>query len=254
MKRFLIYLLCACSLASCDKDEYLGTTIEQPTVEFAQTKYAETISFIASDEYNIAVPIQVFGGNSTGSINISAQTALPNDAYSVSTSKTLNGNALDTIYITINTAKITKGEAYSINVTISSSEISVSKNYATCSVTFSQQAFIDYFTGTYSCFESSTNSTYDVELTKQNDTTIKNNNFWDFPLAGQYVPFIFSQDETMAVTIPNDTQWTDLLGNKYLISGMGKYDFQGNFYVDFTMKTAATNEVYQSGRQTYTKK
>ena len=253
MKRLLIYLLCVCSLASCNKNEYLDASIEQPTVEFAQTNYTETISFIASDEYDIAVPIQVFGGNSTATINISAQTSLPNDVYSISTSKSLKSNALDSIYLTINTAKITKGTAYSINLTISSSDITKKKNYATCSVAFSQQAFIDYFTGTYSCFESSTNSTYDVELTKQNETTIKNNNFWDFPLAGQYVPFVFTQDESMAVTIPDDTEWIDFLGNKYLISGTGKYNFEGNFYVDFTMKTME-NEVYQSGRQSYTKK
>ena len=252
MKRFLTFLLCVCSLVSCNKNEYLDATIDQPTVEFAQTNHTETISFIAANEYKIAVPIQVFGGNSTATINITAQTSLANDAFSVNSTQSLKNNPLDSIYITINTAKIEKGTTYCINVTISSSDVAVLKNYATCSVVFSQQAFIDYFTGTYSCFESSTNSTYNVELTKQNDETIKNNNFWDFPLAGQYVPFIFTQDETLSVSITNNTEWTDLLGNTYFISGNGKYDFQGNFFVDFTMKTA-TNDAYQSGRQTFTK-
>lgn len=253
MKR-IFYILCCIALFSCSKNDYVDTTIEKTMIEFPQSTQNETISFIAGEEYQIAVPLQVFGGTSTATIFVDAESSLSKDAYSVASTKELKNSVLDSIYITINTTKLKKGTSYTITLTISSSDITVSENYKSCIVTFSQQAFMDFFTGTYSCYESSTNSTYDVEFTKLNDSTIKNNNFWDFPLSGQYVPFVFVQDESQALQIPEDTQWTDLLGNKYLVSGSGSYDLDGNFFVNFTMKDATTNAVYQTGKQVYTKK
>ena len=79
-------------------------------------------------------------------------------------------------------------------------------------------------------------------------------NFYDFPLAGQYVPYVFTQDESMQVEIPENTEWTDNLGNKYLVSGTGTYELNGNFAVDFTMKDAATEEMYMTGKHTFRKK
>lgn len=252
-KLFFIFFLFA--IVSCSKNDYVDTVYDKTTVEFATTSLTDTISFVANEEYTIAVPIQIFGGFSSAKLSIACSSDLPDDAYFVESNKVVeNGVSLDSIYVKINTSKIKKGKIYAVELTISDADIAISKNYATCQLTLIQQAFIDFFTGSYSCKESSTNSTYDVEFTKLNDTTVKNLNFWDFPLSGQYVPFIFVQDETFGVSIPENTEWTDLLGNKYKISGFGTYDLQGNFSVNFVMKDFATDEEYQSGTQVYKKK
>lgn len=256
--RILTIITCCFVLISCSKNEYLDTTIDKPTVEFTQATFNKTISFVEnSSSYDIAVPIQVFGGTTDASISVSIETSNPayiNDVYSIETTKSLHNNTLDSIHIHVNTTKLKKAQTYSIKLTISSEKVAIAKNYETCLVTFSQQAFMDFFTGSYSCYESSTNSTYNVDFTKLNDTTVKNNNFWDFPLPGQYVPFVFTTDESQTVSIPDDYVWTDLLGNKYIVSGTGNYDLKGNFFVDFTMKQTGSEEIYQTGRQTYTKK
>ncbi len=252
-KLFFIFFLFA--IVSCNKNDYVDAEYDKTTVEFVSTSLTETIPFVANEEYTIAVPIQIFGGLSTAKLTITCSTDLPNDAYFVESNKIVeNGISLDSIYVKINTSKIKKGKIYAVELTISDADIAISKNYATCQLTLSQQAFIDFFTGTYSCKESSTSSTYDVEFTKLNDTSIKNLNFWDFPLSGQYVPFVFVQDESFGVFIPEDTEWTDLLGNKYKVSGSGTYDLQGNFSVNFVMKDFATDKEYQTGTQVYTKK
>ena len=254
MKKLLI-VCCLAVLISCSKNDYLDASIGESTVEFAQTTMTETILFIADSQYDIAVPIQIFGGSKAATVRVSAESQLSNDAFSVESTKQIQKDvALDTIHVLVNTDRIKKGTEYSVILRISSDDIRVSQNYATCQIRFSQQAFIDYFTGVYSCFETSTNSTYEVELKKESDTTVRNLNFWDFPLAGQYVSFAFVQNETQAVSIADDTEWTDKLGNKYKISGNGTYDLQGNFSIDFVMKDFATDAVYQSGKQIYTKK
>jgi len=255
MKRLLTIVTCCIVLVSCSKNEYIDSTIDKPTVEFPQTKFEKTISFVEnSSSYDIAVPIQIFGGTSDASLSVSVETSAPSDIYSIESTKSLQNTVLDSIHILVNTTKLKKAQTYSITLTISSEKVAIAKNYETCVVTFSQQAFMDFFTGSYSCYESSTNSTYNVEFTKLNDTTVKNNNFWDFPLPGKYVPFVFNQNEEQTVSIPDDYEWTDLLGNKYIISGTGNYDLQGNFFVNFTMKQAESEAIYQTGKQTYTKK
>lgn len=256
MRKILLLFSLFCFF-SCSKNDYLDASIDEATLEFTSVRVQEVIPFIAGDEYDIAVPLQVFGGSvSAGAeVSVTVETQLSSDAYTVAALKTLEaGVVLDTIYVHVKTDKLKKGVDYTIQLSIASSDVTVATNYASCAVTFSQQEFIDFFTGTYSCFESSTNATYLVEFTKLNATATKNMNFWDFPLSGQYVPFEFQQDESYAVSIPDDSEWTDLLGNTYLVSGSGQYTLDGNFYVDFVMKDAATQSVYQTGRQTYTRK
>ncbi len=254
MKKIVVFLLSAIAFCSCEKNEYLDASIDKTTVEFASTNLNETISFIAAEEYKIPVPIQIFGGKSTSIINVKVDTKMAQEAYSISASQALKGSSLDTIFVTVKTSKLKKGITYSLNLTLESSDVKVSSNYKSCAVTFVQQAFMDFFTGIYSCKESSTGSTYDVEFTKMNDSTIKNNNFYDFPLAGQYVPYVFVQDESLAISIPEDYEWTDNLGHKYLISGIGSYELNGNFKVDFTMKDAVSEQVYQIGTHSFRKK
>ena len=241
-------------IVSCSKNEYLDATIDQPTVEFTSVTINKTISYRENDVYDIAIPIQIFGGTSDKTIAINAKTDLSSDKYSVATSKTLNNTALDTIYVGINTKNIQKGKTYTIELSLSANDVSISENYKTCMITFSQETFIDFFTGTYSCKESATNSIYDVIFEKKNATTTKNMNFWDFPFSGQYVPYEFIQDDNRVVKIPNNTQWIDLLGNVYLISGNGTYDLDGNFEVTYEMIDATTQKITQTGTHTFTKK
>lgn len=254
MKKFIVYLLCIFCCFSCEKNEYLDASVDDATVEFASTNMNETISFISTGDYDIAVPIQIFGGTSTAQINVAVETKMSSEAYSVESSKNLNGSSLDTIHVKVKCVKLKKGTVYSMTLKISSSSVVVSKNYEKCVLEFSQQAFMDFFTGNYSCYESATGATYDVNFTKMNDTTIKNNNFYDFPLAGQYVPYVFVQDDSKKISIPENTEWIDNLGNKYVVSGEGAYELNGNFYVNFTMEDAATESVYLTGKHTFKKK
>ena len=46
----------------------------------------------------------------------------------------------------------------------------------------------------------------------------------------------------------------DFLGNKYLISGSGTYELNGNFVVAYEMKDATTKNTYQTGTHTFIKK
>ena len=254
MRKIAVYLFCVICLFSCKKNEYLDASVDEPMVEFSSLSINETIPFVAGNEYNIAVPIQIFGGNSTASISVKVESDLSAEAYTVPSSVQLKGSSLDTVFVKIKTGKLQKGKPYSMKLTISSSAVSVSKNYASCTVVFSQQAFMDFFTGMYVCYESSTGSTYDVEFVKMNETTVKNMNFYDFPLAGQYVPYVFTQDDSKSIEIPEGTEWTDNLGNKYLVSGTGTYELNGNFSVDFTMQDAATEAVYLTGKHSFRKK
>ncbi|MCQ2960042.1 MAG: hypothetical protein MJ198_07640 [Bacteroidales bacterium] len=254
MKKVIVYLFGILCVISCSKNPYIDATVDKATVEFASTTLNETISFVADEEYCISVPIQIFGGLSSATLNVAVETKLPEDSYSINKSKVLTGNSLDTIQVLIKTSKLKKGTSYSIKLTLNSSNVAVSENYKSCVLTFAQQAFMDFFTGEYSCYESSTGATYNVEFIKVNDTIVKNNNFYDFPLPGQYVSYVFKQDESRSVTIPEDSEWTDNLGNKYLISGNGSYDLQGNFVVDFTMKEAPTESIYLSGKHSFKRK
>lgn len=250
----ILSLIALLLIVSCSKNEYLDATIDQPTVEFSSLTINKTISFSENSTYNIAVPLQIFGGTSDKPIAIQAKTDLSSDKYSVATSKTLNNTALDTIYVGINTQNIQKGKTYTIELSLSANDVSISENYKTCLITFSQETFMDFFTGTYSCKESATNSVYEVLFEKQNDSSIKNNNFWDFPLNGQYVTYEFTQDDSHSVKIADDTEWIDFLGNKYLISGSGTYELNGNFVVAYEMKDATTKNTYQTGTHTFIKK
>ena len=255
MKIRILFIVTILALFACKKNEYLDASIDKPTVEFSTTELTETISFISNGNYDIAVPIQIFGGTTDKTISVSAKTALPNDAYSLNSTLSLTkGQSIDTIHISLNTSKIQKGKPYNITLTITSNDIAVSENYKTCDIILTQQTFMDFFTGKYSCYESATNSTYEVDFEKIDANSIKNNNFWDFPLPGQYVTYIFAQDETFAISIPEDSEWTDNLGNKYLVSGSGTYDLQGNFTVNYVMKNASTGTTYQTGTHTFKKK
>lgn len=247
-------MFCLFCLFSCKKNEYLNASVDETTVEFTTTAISETISFNAGNVYDILVPIQVFGGTSDATVTIVSKTSLPSDVVIIPTTKKINGTTLDTITLQVKTEKLKKGQVYTLELTLSSSEVAISKNYESCAVSFSQQAFMDFFTGVYSCYESATGSIYEVEFTKDNDTTVKNNNFYDFPLAGQMVPYVFSQGESHAVEISEDYAWTDKLGNKYLVSGKGTYDSDGNFTVDYVMKDASTEAVYQQGTHMFRKK
>ena len=255
MKVRILFIVTIFTLFACKKNEYLDASIDKPTVEFSSIELTETISFISNGNYDIAVPIQIFGGTTDKTITVSAESILPNDAYSLNSSLALTkGQSIDTIHISLNTNKIQKGKAYGIKLTLTSNDIAISENYKSCNITFTQQTFMDFFTGKYICYESATNSTYEVYFEKINATSIKNNNFWDFPLPGQYVTYVFTQDDSFAISIPEDSEWTDNLGNKYLVSGSGTYDLQGNFVVNYEMKNASSGTLYQSGKHTFKKK
>jgi|SRR5690554_4976444 len=108
-----------------------------------------------------------------------------------------------------------------------------------------------FFTGTYVCYETSTQARYNVEFTAKNELELINHNFWDFPLDGQTVSYIFSLNEEQSISIP-ESEFVDKMGNIYTIEGTGNYWLTGNFSVNYTMKKQ-NGDIYEQETHEFTK-
>lgn len=254
------YFILLLVFISCSKNEFLDTSINNTYIEFQNPTIIQTISFTQKDSFKLAIPIQIFGEKlskeSTIIISIinGSGNAKKNIHFTFDSIKTIKSNTyIDTLFLVIATQKITAGTNYSTTIEIKSesSNIQISKNSKICSVTFHKESFIDFFKGNYSCYESNTNSTYDVTFEKVNDSIVKNLNFWDFPNEGETVPYIFHENNQQTIEIPR-TDWIDKTGNTYTIYGTGIYNLLGNFEVDFFIEDSR-GEIYQSGKHIFTK-
>jgi hypothetical protein len=247
------------SFISCNQNKILDKSIEQTFIEFPSSEISKTISYSQKDTFLLAIPIQIFGkeleNNSSIKFSIVGGTAKNKIHFNLDSIQEIKSKiSLDTIFIHIATQKLTSGVDYSIKLEIKNinNTLVVSTNYKSCTIHFIKETFIDFYTGFYSCFESSTNSTYTVEFTKENSSTINNTNFWDFPNEGKEVPYIFNQDLNQTIEIPR-TAWMDKLGKEYTVYGNGNYTNNGNFTVDFYIEDSNGN-LYQNGTHTFTKK
>lgn len=247
------------SFISCNQNKILDNSIEQTYVEFPSSEITKTISYSLQDSFLLAIPIQIFGkeleNNSSIKISIVGGTANNKIHFNFDSIQEIKTKiSLDTLFIHIATQKLTSGVDYSIILEFKNSNntLIASSNYKSCTIHFIKETFIDFYTGTYSCFESSTNSTYTVEFTKENSSTINNINFWDFSYVGKVIPYIFYQDQNQTIEIPR-TAWIDKLEKEYTVYGNGNYSSNGDFSVDFYIEDS-NGDLYQNGTHTFTKK
>ena len=255
---FIYIIVGLFSIISCNQNKILDNSIEQTYIEFPSSEITKTISYSLQDSFLLAIPIQIFGkeleNNSSIKISIVGGTAKNKIHFNFDSIQEIKSKiSLDTLFIHIATQKLTSGIDYSIQLEIKSinNTLIASTNYKTCTIHFLKETFIDFYTGSYSCFESSTNSTYNVEFTKENSSTINNSNFWDFSYDGKVIPYIFNQDINQTIEIPR-TVWMDKLEKEYTVYGNGNYNSNGNFSVDFYIEDSNGN-LYQSGTHTFTK-
>lgn len=263
MKLSFYTYFCVCFsiilLLNCSKNDFDSQYIQKTYVEFPSKHIHIVIPYNQQPPYNLHIPIQIFGTSLTteDSIKIHSKNdwLIANVDYTCEHIKRIATQTLhDSITLSVASNKFYNNTLYSIDLEIISfgNQIEVSKNNNSCEVSFIKESFSQFFSGTYSCFETSTNSTYEVTfrtLSAQSNK-IMNQNFWDFPESGQEVEYIFSLDE-QTIEIP-EAYFTDKLGNTYTVKGSGTYTLDGNFIVDFFMYLT-NGDIYQSGRHIFTK-
>lgn len=259
MKRYSVILLFLLYMMSCKDNAYIDNTIGSTNAEFANSSIQQNLSYTLTAPYTLLLPYQIFGNSLSNNDTIIvralssyfSKSEYSYDSIRIITPKTI----FDTVKISIQSNKIWEGGTFSIPFELISKnkKIKVSSNYKQCTLYFTRESFISYFTGNYSCHETSTGATYDVSFTQlNNDSTVYNTNFWDFPLVGQQVPYIFRKDDAKSIEIPQ-TVWTDKLGNVYTVYGTGSYTFNGSFEVSFFMENSEGN-IEHSGIHHFTKK
>ncbi len=258
--RILYIILCICiGFISCKENSYINPIIDTTYIEFPTKTIHQTLLYTETSPYTLNLPFQVFGKslnqNDTIVVRVTSNYFIKNtdfwyDSIQIITPTTI----IDTIHIHIKNTKVWEGGTFSLDCKLISknNKIHTSKNYQNCTLFFTRESFISYFTGNYSCFENSTESTYPVTfIQSQNDSVLYNTNFWDFPLIGQNVPYIFRKDQDKTIIIP-ETVWTDKIGNQYTIYGSGNYTFNGTFHVSFFMENNE-GKIEHSGIHFFTK-
>ncbi|OQA99303.1 MAG: hypothetical protein BWY22_00421 [Bacteroidetes bacterium ADurb.Bin217] len=247
-------------LYSCNENEFINSHIDKTYAEFPTNTYSQTISYTEQSPYSLSIPYQIFGNslakNDTLIVRITSNYFTKNSEYWYDSVRIITPQTIfDTVRISIKSNKIWEGGTFSLQCTLVSKNklITVSKNAHSCTLYFTRESFINYFTGAYSCFETSTNATYNVSFIRiNNDSTLYNTNFWDFPLTGQQLPYVFRKDAEQSIEIP-ESEWTDKLGKKYTVSGTGTYTLNGTFQVSFEMENEQ-GIVEHSGKHYFTKK
>ncbi|MFW5850627.1 MAG: hypothetical protein ACOCWB_00225 [Bacteroidota bacterium] len=241
---------------SCSKNPITDHTMSETFIEFPQSSLTHTISYTETAPYTITIPFQIMGkelsSQDSAYISLSSTNCSQEDLIYDSIIKTCLNTFSDTINIDINKS-LSSSVNYTIRISLHTfnSQLKVSENYKKCTVNIVKESFSDFFSGTYSCYETSTQARYNVEFTADNELVLINHNFWDFPLDGQTVSYIFSLDAEHSIIIP-ESEFVDKTGNIYTIEGAGNYWLNGNFSVNYTMKEQ-NGEIYEQGIHEFTK-
>ncbi len=251
----LLFVLPFLAFISC-KNTYVDNSINQTYAELTNVSVSDSISYSHKSDYTLKVPIQYFGENLDSEKKIKVKisnTNFNNSLIKYDSIFTIKPKKYkDSLGITFCTSKLSLNQKYNLKISIDSenNDIKISNNNSECLVSIYKQSFAGFYTGEYSCSETSTNSTYKTYFELVNQTSIKNMNFWDFPSEGQGLIYEFNESDS-SVSIPR-AEWVDNLENIYFVSGTGKYNTDGSFWVDFLMETA-DGEVYQTGRHKFTR-
>ena len=114
---------------------------------------------------------------------------------------------------------------------------------------------INNFVGAYSCDEA-VYGVYGVNFTvdPDNANAVLNDNFWDFPAAGETVQYIFTGDFDQIVIVP-EQEFTFGDGTVGSVVGQGTYDgCSGTMVVDYIVNYAGgsygTNHIFTPGAPT----
>jgi|GEM_PF-2783867 len=128
----------------------------------------------------------------------------------------------------------------------------IADNYSTVSISFYKQKLIDVFSGTFFCRESEYDNEYmvDIQNTYPVSDTVLIFNFWDFT-DDVSIEMVISQDGSKSIFVP-EQNFTDRLGDKYIVSGTGNFLNSGEFKIDYTLFQAESGTLYESGTQYYT--
>ncbi|MDA3881867.1 MAG: hypothetical protein PF481_01130 [Bacteroidales bacterium] len=253
---FLYIILHTIFCTSCSKNPITDHTISETFIEFPQSSLTHTISYTETAPYTISIPFQIMGkelsSQDSAYISLTSTNSSEEDLIYDSIIKSTPNTFSDTIYIEIN-KPLYSSVKYNMTISLHSfnSQLKVSDNYKTCTIDIIKESFSDFFSGTYSCYETSTQASYTVEFTAKNELELVNHNFWDFPLDGQTVSYIFSLDTEHSISIP-ESEFVDKMGNIYTVEGTGNYWLNGNFSVNYTMKEE-NGDIYEQGTHEFTK-
>lgn len=256
---YIYSILIVVFLYSCSKNEYIDTSITQTYIEFPNTHFMGDIHFTETPPYTLRIPIQIFGTSLSKKDSVRFTMRQTQLSIDIDTTISISPNQnQDTIHISFKgNAPFSPGVEYSSIIQLHSlgRSLDVSANTATRTYIIQKKSLSQFLSGSYSCFETSTNARYTVTFTAISATqnTIINHNFWDFPLEGQTVAYTLATDGSNTIEIA-PTNFTDKLGNTYLVYGSGTYDTSnGSMTVDFFMEDAQGN-MYQNGTHIFTRK
>lgn len=238
--KYIISCIVLFTLVACGKDKISKPLAKNSYVEFIHKSNSHTIPYTANFPYAIYLPIQYFGKTIDApqslSIKISSHTLSETFDFMYDSLHVISPNSIfDSVKVTIISPSIIEGNSYSFTCTIQPLDagIVVLKEAATTTISFTKESLVHYFSGSFSCFEDATSSTYNTEFVKLSDTVVANTNFWDFPLSGQVVPYIFRKDSLHSVIIP-PTPWADKLQHEYIVEGEGQYSISTkSFFVNY---------------------
>jgi hypothetical protein len=252
----LIGILCLIFL-SCSK---LEKSYQQETqIRFEEAEY-KTI-FLPNKKSNetIKIPINIIGTSFEEDktfqvliFDISDDNLL--SAISIQDNYTFSKiSYLDSISIQINTDMLEEKSDLDFILALKSCEnCEIATNYNSCKISLYKMGFIEQFIGRLNCHESTINDNYIVNfmIESNSDTSILNNNFWNFNKEYTYLKYILKKD-TNLVTIPVQV-WTDSADISYNVWGSGTYDMEGTIRTDYFMQIVGETDIYERGYHIFT--
>lgn len=247
MKIKAIILLVCCSAIGCEKQEktYTGDT----KIEFCNNQSYETIPFNTTTNHVIKSKIQIVGHSFYEDKRVIVLIQDPKSYIVSNTVETListNSYSCD-CEIQLNASMIPQGFTDTITLFISEeSDVNLSKNYSQATIIIHKQSFHELFIGSFTCEESSTNTSYKTTFSFEGNNTIKNNNFWNFSPQNQFVTYTINNDTNQTISI-KEQFWTDKMGITYKVYGNGFYDFSGKMTVNYTMIENNSDTLYEIG-------
>lgn len=231
IKQFIIIIFSILLFTFCsDPKIYTG----EPQAQLPESSLNFDFYYTDSGTTVIYIPIQVIAGEdfSPTDISISYEISPAITAMESSTGSYVINGYVDSIPLNLTVDSLTWDKSYSLTFSIlDDSEITPAGNYCSTSIIIKRQKFIHAFTGSYNCSEPVNQISYNVTFSYETDSSVLNNNFWDFPLDGQSVRYTFNQnDYTYSIEASDSSMiWYDEEGDAFTIEGQGTFSDDGAF-------------------------
>jgi len=253
--KIILLALGMTTLFSCESDDKTYTDCTK--VRFEKSKCSVEISPFVKGSVDVAVPVTVIG-KSNSDLNYEVRVSngaesLKNGFISFNSSNTMaGGKYVDTVHFKLNPDLMKENETVSLTVSlVANNEDAVAHNYADCDMNIHKQQLVEFLLGKYDCFESTINGSYPVHFLADgnSDTTILNDNFWNFNAAGAKLRYVLHRaDQT--VVIPEQT-WMDSAYVSYQVYGNGKFFEDGSLVVDYVMMH--DEQLFEKGTHKFSK-